>query len=223
MAGGTPRGTGDLVTKIIIGLNLVVFLAVLAVGDRLVDDLMLVGRRFVGGEFVGVAEGQWYRLITAAFTHQQPMHLLFNMVFLWFLGRELEMLLGRGRYIVLYVVSALGGTAASYWLAPAADGSIGASGALYGLLGALIVLERRRSANLRPLLILLAVNLVITFALPANIDWRAHLGGLVAGTLTGIGMLYAPRAHRALVQTLSVTAVLAVIVVVDLLRTAQLA
>lgn len=221
IAGGRVRGTADIATKVIIGLNVAVFVLVLVGGDAVVDDLMLVGRRFIGGELVGVAEGQWYRLITAAFLHQEVLHLLFNMAFLWFVGRELELRLGRGRFVVLYVVSALGGTAASYWLAPAVDASLGASGAIYGLLGALIVLERRQAADLKPLLILLGVNLAITFVLP-GIDWRAHLGGLVAGSVTAVGMVYAPRAHRTIVQALTVAVVLGAVVIVDAMRTAQL-
>ncbi|MFI6583335.1 rhomboid family intramembrane serine protease [Embleya sp. NPDC050493] len=211
-----------IVTKTLIGLNLAVFLLVLVVGDKFVDRMILVGRFFDGGEWQGVAEGQWYRLLTAAFLHQQVWHIGLNMVGLWMLGPPLEAALGRTRFVALYLVSAFGGTALSYLIADPRQGSLGASGALFGLFGAMIVLGRRLRYDLRPLGILLALNLMITFLNMGTIDWRAHIGGLVAGTLAAIGLVYAPQRNRTLIQVGTLLAVSAVIVVIVLVRTAQI-
>ena len=89
-----------------------------------------------------------------------------------------------------------GGAAVSCLRAPPSQGSLGASGAVFGLLGATVVLIRRMGCDLRPILVLLALNLVITFSVP-NIDWRAHVGGLVAGSGIALGMVHAPRDRRA--------------------------
>lgn len=222
VAGGRVAPANAIVTKTLIGLNLAVFLLVLVVGDKFVDRMILFGRYFMGGEWQGVAEGQWYRLLTAAFLHQQVWHIALNMVGLWMLGPPLEAALGRIRFIALYLVSAFGGTALSYLIADPHQASLGASGALFGLFGAMIVLGRRLRYDLRPLLILLALNLMITFLNMSTIDWRAHMGGLVAGTLTAIGMVYAPQRNRTLIQVGTVLAVTAIIVAIVLIRTAQI-
>lgn len=215
-------GTNAVVTKTLIGLNLAVFVLVLAVGDDVVDRLMLVGRAIIDNHWAGVAEGEYYRLLTAAFLHQEAWHILFNMVSLWVLGPPLEAVLGRTRFLVVYLVSAFGGTAASYLIAAQNQGSLGASGAVFGLFGAAIVVGHRMKADLRPLIALLVVNLVITFLNTKWIDWRAHIGGLVIGAITAVCLVHAPKNHRLAAQVVSVGAVVAVLVGVVLVRTSQL-
>ncbi|MDI2132859.1 rhomboid family intramembrane serine protease [Yinghuangia seranimata] len=226
VAGGRvrPPSAQGVVTKILIGLNLAVWILVLIAGDKVVDKLMLIGRAVspTDHQLIGVAEGQWYRLVTAAFLHQQAWHILFNMMALWFLGPQLEALLGRTRFLVLYMVSALGGTVTSYLLAAGNQGSLGASGAVFGLFGAMIVVGKRVKADLRPLIALLVINLVITFLNTSWIDWRAHVGGLIVGSLTAAVMVYAPRAHRVLVQVAAIAVIVAVLVGLVLVRTSQL-
>ncbi|WP_439675874.1 rhomboid family intramembrane serine protease [Embleya sp. MST-111070] len=224
VAGGrvAPTTATAIVTKTLIGLNLAVFVLVQVVGNTFVDRWILVGRFFMGGEWQGVAEGQWYRLLTATFLHQQFWHIGLNMLGLWMLGPPLEAALGRTRFVALYLVAGLGGSALSYLIAEPNQGSLGASGALFGLFGAMIVLGRRMNYDLKPLIILLALNLMITFLNMSTIDWRAHLGGLVAGTLAAIGVVYAPARQRTLVQVGSLLAVLAVVVAIVLIRTAQI-
>ncbi|MEV6314146.1 rhomboid family intramembrane serine protease [Streptomyces sp. NPDC051776] len=223
IAGGTVTQNPNLVTKILIGINAAVWIAVLAAGDRLVDQLDLVGRAFDPGtvELVGVAEGQWYRLLTAMFLHQQVMHIAFNMLSLWWLGPPLEAALGRVRFLALYLLSGLGGSALSFLLAAQNQPSLGASGAVFGLLGATAVLMRRMNYDMRPVIILLALNLVFTFTW-ANIAWQAHIGGLVVGAAVAYGMVHAPREHRALVQRATCAAALLAIVAVVWVRTLQL-
>ncbi|MFG2195126.1 rhomboid family intramembrane serine protease [Streptomyces sp. NPDC048639] len=223
IAGGAVTQNPNLVTKILIGLNAAVWLAVLASGDRLVGQLDLVGRAFDPGsvELVGVAEGQWYRLLTAMFLHQQVMHIAFNMLSLWWLGPPLEAALGRVRFLALYLISGLGGSALSYLLAAQNQPSLGASGAVFGLLGATAVLMRRMNYDMRPVIILLALNLVFTFTW-ANIAWQAHIGGLVVGAAVAYGMVHAPREHRALVQRATCAVALLAIVAAVWVRTLQL-
>lgn len=224
VAGGAVAADPGLVTKALIGLNVVVYLAVVSVGDQLVTDLGMLGYAVDDArtpEWIGVAAGEWYRLLTAAFLHQQFWHVLLNMLGLWFLGGPLEAALGRARYLTLYVISALGGSALSYLLAAQNQISLGASGAIFGLFGATAVLLRRLRYSMQPIVLLLAVNLVFTFAW-SGIAWQAHIGGLVTGAVVAYGMVHAPRERRTLIQAGTCAAVLLVIVVACAIRTSQL-
>ncbi|MGV9449805.1 rhomboid family intramembrane serine protease [Streptomyces sp. NPDC003635] len=224
MAGGNLTADPHLVTKILIGVCVVAYLFQMAVGDRFTDSFDLIGRAFVPhlGDVEGVAEGQSYRLLTSTFLHGSVIHLLFNMLSLWWLGGPLEAALGRARYLVLYFVSGLAGSALAYLLAEPNTATLGASGAIFGLFGATAVLMRRMNYDMRPIIALLAINLIFTFSPGFNISWQAHIGGLVAGVLVGYGMVHAPRERRALVQYGIAAVVLAVVVGLTVLRTAQL-
>ncbi|MEU5000297.1 rhomboid family intramembrane serine protease [Streptomyces sp. NPDC021622] len=223
IAGGSIAADPRLITKILLGLNVAVFIAVLAVGDRLVNELVLVGEwppyPFVAED--GVAEGQWYRLVTSMFTHQEIWHIAFNMLGLWWLGGPLEAALGRARYLALYMLSGLAGGALTYVVADASQASLGASGAIFGLLGATAVLMRRLNYDMRPVIALLALNMLFTFTW-SGIAWEAHVGGLVAGVAIAYGMVHAPRERRALVQWGTCAAVLLLVLVAIVVRTAQL-
>jgi len=223
LAGGVVAADPRLVTKILLGINLAVFLAA-AVNGALVDHLELLGRAVFtdDGPLEGVAEGQWYRLVTAMFLHEAPWHLAFNMLGLWWLGGPLEAVLGRVRFLALYLLSGLAGSALTYWIAEPNLPSLGASGAIFGLLGATIVLMRRLNYDMRPVFMILALNLVITFNPWGGIAWQAHVGGLVAGVLIGIAMLHAPRERRDLVQFGACAAVLLATVLIVVTRTAAL-
>ncbi|MFJ8805338.1 rhomboid family intramembrane serine protease [Streptomyces sp. NPDC102490] len=223
LAGGTVAADPHLVTKILIGINVAVFLAVQALPDSFLADMVLIGRwppaPFVPTE--GVAEGEWYRLVTTIFTHQEIWHVGFNMITLWFLGGPLEEALGRARYVALYLVSGLAGSAFAYLLASPTTATLGASGAVFGLFGATAALMRRRNSDMRPVVILLVISLIFTFTRD-NVSWQAHVGGLVAGAVIGWAMLHAPRERRTLVQYGTCALVLLAVVALTLLRTAQL-
>ncbi|MGW7280698.1 rhomboid family intramembrane serine protease [Streptomyces sp. NPDC054844] len=223
LAGGTVAADPHLLTKILIGINAAVFIAVQALPSSFLSDMVLIGRwppaPFVPTE--GVAEGEWYRLVTTMFTHEEIWHIGFNMLSLWFLGGPLEAALGRARYFTLYLVSGLAGSVLTYLLASPTQATLGASGAVFGLFGATAALVRRLNADMRPIVILLVINLVFTFTW-ANIAWQAHVGGLVAGAAIGYAMLHAPRERRALVQYGTCALVLVAVVGLSLLRTAQL-
>lgn len=223
IAGGAVAADPRLITKILLGINAAVFLAVLA-DDALLNDLTLLGQApyYAYGPVQGVAEGQWYRLVTSMFLHEAVWHFAFNMLGLWWLGGPLEAALGRARYLALYLISGLAGGALTYWLAAPNQPSLGASGAIFGLLGATVVLMRRLNYDMRPVFMILALNLVITFNPWGGIAWQAHVGGLVAGVLIGIGMVHAPRERRNLVQFGTCAAVLAAVVLIVVARTAAL-
>ncbi len=222
LAGGAITSDPRLLTKILIVLNLVIWLVALGAGDRFVDDLDLVGRYDPGaGEIVGVAGGQWYRLVTSVFLHQEVMHIAFNMLTLWWIGGPLEAALGRARYLTLYLLSGLGGSALFYLLAAQNQPSLGASGAIFGLLGATAVLMRRLQYDMRPVIALLALNLLFTFTW-SGIAWQAHVGGLVVGTAVAYGMVHAPRQRRALVQWGTCAVALLAVIAVIWVRTVEL-
>lgn len=222
LAGGAVASDPRLVTKVLIGLNLALYLVQVAVGDAFTNNFDLFGRAWLSGEVQGVAEGQWYRMVTSMFLHGSVMHILFNMVSLWWIGGPLEAALGRARYITLYFVSGLAGSALTYLLAGPNQPSLGASGAIFGLFGATAVLMRRLNYDMRPVIGLLVVNLIISFSPGFNIAWQAHVGGLIGGVIVGYAMVHAPRERRNLVQYGVSALMLLAVVVTTLLRTAQL-
>lgn len=224
LAGGSVTADPRLVTKVLLAVNVALFIAVLSAGDRLTADLVMIGQ-WPHDSFYqpveGVAEGQWYRLLTSAFLHQEIWHIGMNMLGLWFLGPPLEAALGRIRYLSLYLLSALGGSMLTYLIADPGTPSLGASGAIFGLFGATAVLMRRLQYDMRPILVLLVINLVFTFTW-SDIAWEAHIGGLVFGAAIAYAMVHAPRERRALVQYGTCGVALLVIVVACVLRTLAL-
>ena len=127
-----------------------------------------------------VTSGEWWRLISAGFLHGSIIHLLFNVYILWVIGSQLESIVGKINFVIIYFVSLLGGSFASYLFSPYGSYSIGASGAIFGLMGAMLVVGRKRNLDISQITTLVAINVVIGFVL-SGIDWRAHLGGLAAG------------------------------------------
>jgi membrane associated rhomboid family serine protease len=185
------EGAGAVVTKALIAINVLVYLAELAQGAGINADS---GSIFEKGVLYGpaVADGDWWRLITAAFLHYGPLHLGFNMLALWWFGAAVEETIGRGRYLALYMVSGLAGSAGALLLDPTTP-TVGASGAIFGILGAAFVLERQRTYVLGGgALTVIALNLVFTFTI-SSISVGGHLGGLAGGAL---GMLALSRFGR---------------------------
>ncbi|MGW3665446.1 rhomboid family intramembrane serine protease [Streptomyces sp. NPDC005141] len=221
LAGGTVASDPRLVTKVLIGLNLALYLVQVSVGDAFTDRFTLFGRAWLSGDIQGVAEGQWYRMLTSMFLHNSPVHIIFNMLSLWWVGGPLEAALGRARFIALYFISGLAGSALTYLVAAPNQPSLGASGAIFGLFGATAVLMRRLNYDMRPVIALLVINLIFTFGW-SNIAWQAHIGGLVAGVVVGYAMVHAPRERRNLVQYGVCALMLVAVVGATLIRTAQL-
>lgn len=147
-----------------------------------------------------VADGEWWRLLTAGFLHYGPIHIAFNMLALWVLGRDMETVLGRGRFLAVYAISLLGSSAAVMLLA-APEGSVaGASGAVFGLMGGLAVVLRRMRVPAGQVIGLIVVNVVISFVFIQFLSVQGHIGGLVVGAAATAGLVYAPTQNRNAVQ-----------------------
>jgi membrane associated rhomboid family serine protease len=142
-----------------------------------------------------VEQGQYARLVTSAFLHASVLHLATNMITLYIVGAPLERVLRPVRYLIVYFLSALGGSLFSVWLSPEFSIGVGASGAIFGLFGALLVLRRQVGAEAGALAVLIGLNLVISFTLP-NISWQAHIGGLITGTLVALALRGVDRISR---------------------------
>ena len=146
-----------------------------------------------------VAGGEWWRLFTAGFLHSGPLHIALNMMALYLLGRELEPLLGRIRFTAIYLISLLGGSASVFLFGDERIPVAGASGAVFGLMGGIVVVVLRLKLNPRPVLMIIALNVFISITVP-GISLLGHLGGLAVGTLATAAMVYAPARSRALWQ-----------------------
>jgi len=189
------EGTGALVTKTLIGLNVLVYLITVTQGagintpgGSLFDKWILYGP--------SVANGDWWRLITCAFLHASLLHIAFNMYFLWFVGSAVEQVLGRGRFLLVYVVSGLAGSAGALVINPRMP-TVGASGAIFGILGAALVLERQRNYVLGgQALGLIVINLILGFVI-SNISIGGHVGGLIGGVLCTLVLSRFGRGHAA--------------------------
>ncbi|MGW0753767.1 rhomboid family intramembrane serine protease [Streptomyces sp. NPDC002587] len=227
IAGGVVAADPHLVTKALIGVNAAVFLAGL-VAPAVVLQLELLGQyvEFFGGPVQGVSTGQYYRLLTSVFLHVEWWHIIGNMIGLWVIGGPLEAALGRSRYLAVYLLSGLGASALVYLLTAPNTPTLGASGAVFGLLGATVVLARRLRYEMRPVIVMVVLMLVLTFVPiggSLSVSWQAHVGGLVTGALVGLGMLRpAAGRYRALIQWGTCAAVFLLAAAVILIRTAEL-
>ena len=192
---GAFEGTGALMTKILLAANILIYVITAAQGAGINNPGgSLFNRWLLFGP--AVANGDWWRLITSAFLHASLLHIAFNMYFLWFVGSAVEQALGRGRFLLIYFVSALAGSAGALVWTPATP-TVGASGALFGILGAALVLERQRNFVLGgSALALIVINLLLSFTL-SNISVGGHIGGLIGGILCTLVLSKFGRGHAA--------------------------
>lgn len=197
--------TQPIVTQVLIGVNVAVYL--IGLGLHGANDLTrrggLVGEgTFDGVTVVGVAAGEWYRVFTAGFLHADLLHLGFNMFMLWLLGSMLEPSLGRGAFLATYVTSLVAGSLGVLILDPNVV-TVGASGAVFGLMGAAIIGQRAEGVSPWQSGIggLLLINLALTFVVP-GISIGGHVGGLVGGMAAGaILVVLRPRLRSDAVAT----------------------
>ncbi len=218
--GGRAADGRPVITLTIIGVCVVAYLLQLVVGRGLTNDLLFYPP--LGGV-------EPWRFLTAAFLHAPSsfLHIALNMYVLYLTGPSLEAALGRVRFAALYLVAAFGGSVGYLLLwNPTLPGTVGASGAVFGLFGALLVLQRRLRLDLRQTLVIVGINAALGFFVP-GIAWQAHLGGFVVGAAVGAVMMFAPRpqdardragaVRRTAVQAGGTVLVVAVLVVVSLL------
>jgi membrane associated rhomboid family serine protease len=213
------------VTWALIGLNIVLYLVQLAHPNLATDWEMLGGALGPRDTVIGVVGGQWYRMITSAFLPGTGglgiLDIAFNMWALLIVGPAMERVFGPARYLTIYLVSALGGSVMYYLLAQPGQPALGASGAIFGLFGAWFVVSRRLGLDSRQVVLLIVLNLGISFAVP-DIAWQAHVGGLIAGGLLTAAFAYAPPKSRTLTQVAATVAVLVLIAVGVMIRNHQI-
>lgn len=169
----------------------------------------------------GVADGAWWQLITSGFTHIEILHIGMNMLALWFLGPPLERALGRARFLAVYLISLFAGSVTVMWFAAPSSSTLGASGAIFGLIGALLLLTMKVGGDFRTVLMWLGINVVFTFV-GSGISWQGHLGGLMGGLAATAIVIYAPRKNRSTVQWLGLAALSLVLVLMAAVRILQL-
>jgi membrane associated rhomboid family serine protease len=240
--GGSTDGEGGRVTKTLIGVNVAVFVLTVLIG--LLDSgpsgatQVLIGsartslhtlfasygmEAFNDGTVrpAGVLNGEYYRLVTAGFLHYGILHLLLNMWVLNIFGREVERLVGRWRFLALYLLCGVGSTIAGLYLAPLGL-LAGASGSVFGLFGAMLLFLRRLKLDPRQIVVLIVVNFAFGFFISNgtgfNVSWQGHLGGLITGLVVGGVLAYAPNGpNRTAIQIggmATVTAALAGLVAI---------
>jgi membrane associated rhomboid family serine protease len=241
--GGAPSSNPALTSMVLIGINVVVWIAITATGgngSQLGNWLALRARGLCfdngvplftseaacrAGDsstwILGVSQGGYWELLTSMFTHVQPLHLGFNMLALWFLGPQLERVLGRTRFLAVYLLSGLAGSVVVYWLSSEFGATVGASGAVFGMMGALVVVAYKIGANPQELLVWIGINVVLTFTL-SNISWQGHFGGLVGGVLVTAILVLTPKERRTSLQAAGLAAVGVALVVATVLRTLTL-
>ena len=219
--GGRASGGRPVVTQGIIAVCVVLFVLQLAPGSGITAALALAPGR--------VAQEPW-RLLTSAFLHSPTLilHIVFNMLVLYQVGPWLEQALGRGRFAALYVVSALGGSVGFLLLGvnpnlpPGFQPTVvGASGAVFGLFGALLVLTRSLGRRDQALIGTIAINFVLGLIIP-NVAWQGHLGGLVTGALAALVIAKAPAARRAAVQWAGLAALTVALLLIAAWRVAMI-
>jgi membrane associated rhomboid family serine protease len=227
--GGQRSGNPALTSQVLIAVNAAVWIAILATGgnsSELVTKLALRPSSTLHGivyPVPSVAQGDYWQLVTSMFTHVAVWHIGFNMLVLWVLGPQLELAVGRLRYLAIYFISGLAGSAAVMWLSTPVGLTLGASGAIFGLMGALLVIAIKVHGDVRGVATWIGVNLVLTFVLGAGISWQGHLGGLAGGILTGAVIVYAPRERRVAWQSAGLAAVAVLALLATATRVAVLA
>jgi membrane associated rhomboid family serine protease len=212
-----------VVTPVLIALNVLLYAITSVQADsalnndtaKLFGDWVLWPRAIAGA-------GEWWRLVASGFLHFGPIHLAANMISLWVIGRDMERLFGKARFTAIYLVSLLGGGVSVYLFDGSNQVTAGASGAIYGLLGGVLVAVLRLRLNPMPAIAMIVLNLIITVSIP-NISLLGHLGGLVTGAVVTAAIIYAPAKSRSAWQAVSVVVLVAILVALVWYRDTQLA
>lgn len=242
--GGTRSADPRRTTFAIIAINAVVWIAVLLSGgvngrlfdalalmpgghcERRADGMFLIDRALClqqGSEWLpGVATGAPWQVITSAFTHVEILHILFNMLMLFLLGPQIEGILGRARFLAVYAVALLGGSAGVMMFSDPYTQTMGASGAVYGLMGALLVMAIKHKGDVRGILLWIGLNVAFSFTF-AGISWQGHLGGLLGGLAAVAAFVFLPRNFRARWQWPLVALAALVFIAIIVVRATQVA
>jgi membrane associated rhomboid family serine protease len=210
-------GDRPIVTYILIAVTAFVFLLQLIPGLGITDYLL-----YAGVYSTPLAFEPW-RMLTTVFVHSQNLifHVALNMYSLWLFGQALEPMLGRARFLTLYLISGFAGSLGVLFLTAGNLPVVGASGAIFGLMGAFLVIQRKRGGNMNGLLVLVGINLVIGFIPGINVAWQAHVGGLIGGALAGLIYYETRHLRHKSRQTLLITALCVVLVALSLIPLAS--
>ncbi len=242
--GGRRGQRPELTSYALIALNALVFVGVWMTGGafgRLFDALAIKTRGYCmldadrlldipqqqcvaeGLQWVdGVATGAWWQVLSNAFTHADLMHIGFNMLALYFLGPQLERVFGRARFLAIYLVAAVMASAFIMLFANTWTSTVGASGAVFGLMGAIALVAYKHKGNMRTILVWIGANVVITVAGASFISWQGHLGGFVGGLAVAAAVMYTPKARRPRMQWVLVGAITVVALGIIAARAVQL-
>ena len=248
--GGLRSSNPALTSLVLIGLNVAVWLSVLATGGsggRLLQRLVLLptGRCVSAGSsgsyypgagaeqacaqtrdglwVPGVADGAVWQLLTSAFSHVELWHIGGNLLMLYLVGPQIEAAVGRIRFLALYLLAALAGSVTVYWLEAPDSSTLGASGAVSGLIAALLVMAIKVGGDVRGILTYVAIMAVFSVLFP-GISWQGHLGGFLGGAAVGAVLVHAPRgSRRTLWQVSGLVLVAVTLTLLVVLRTADLA
>ncbi|MFJ4223507.1 rhomboid family intramembrane serine protease [Microbacterium sp. NPDC089695] len=209
---GTARGGKPVVTYTLLLVTSIIGLLQMVPGlGGTITQQLLFAAAYLYPDLFGAPFEPW-RLLTAVFAHGGFIHLALNMLALWMLGQNLEPMLGRVRFLALYLISGLGGSVAVALIAPGTP-TVGASGAIFGLMAALLIIGRHLGANVTGILVILGINFVFGFFI-GGIAWQAHLGGAVVGALVAFILTRTRRRDQRTAQILLLIAVVAVLIVV---------
>ncbi|KRA39113.1 MULTISPECIES: rhomboid family intramembrane serine protease [unclassified Nocardioides] len=244
--GGARSTNPALTSQVLIGINALVWIAIMATGrygswlyehfalqptgscredDGSYYPFITDAATCTGGATAqwvhGVQDGAYWQLFTSMFTHVEPWHLGFNMLALWVLGPQLEQVFGRARFLAIYLLSGLAGSVAVYWLSAEHGSTVGASGAIFGMMGALVIVGFKVGGQLQGLLLWIGINVALTFTL-SNVSWQGHFGGLAGGALIAAVIAYAPKGRRTQLQVIGLGAVALALVAATVVRTLTL-
>lgn len=213
--GGVSRENSSIATYSLIGICFFVFIT------QFIPSLNVV-QNFVYAPFI--TQHEPWRMITANFLHSQSflLHIFLNMYILFIVGRDLEKILGRLRFVSLYLISGFGGsvsvllfaqTNTTSWFTPV----LGASGSVFGLFGALYIIQRKFNRDVKQISVLILINLVLGFIIP-GISWEAHLGGLLAGAALAEVLTRQPKTNQNLLHFSGSLAVVIFLIFLTLLK-----
>lgn len=217
---GAQLSSKPIVVPALIVANVLVFLVTAVQAGSGTQNSSSVLFRELSLSPLGIIAGQWWGLVTSGFLHIGLAHLAMNMIALWVIGRDLELLLGRLRFASVYGLSLLGGSTAVFLFGELQAPVAGASGAVYGLMGGIAVAAFRLKVSLRPVMVVIAVNIVLTLSIP-GLSLLGHLGGLIAGALATAALVYAPRPRQLAWQAGALAALLCVLVIMLVTRDLQ--
>ena len=220
LAGAQVSNGRPIITQVMIALNVLAYVVTVVQSGSPMNNSR--AGLFTATSMIPelTANGEWWRILTSGFMHFGLIHLALNMAALFVVGPVVEQELGRLRYSVVYLLSLLGGSAAAFYFGTICQQLAGASGAVFGLMGALLIVFKRQKRDISTILVIVGINLVSN--LFTNASLLGHLGGFVIGGLLTLAMVKAPQKNRNAYQVGAVVAAALLLGVMFVLRASEL-